>query len=51
MKRAITLALLIILSFSKISAQTLDTLTMGPGYSIQTWYKFETDKETKAPIN
>jgi hypothetical protein len=26
-------------------------LTMGAGYSIQSWYKFETDKETKSPIN
>ena len=51
MKKITTLALLITLSIVKISAQTLDTLTMGAGYSVQTWYKFETDKETKSPIN
>lgn len=51
MKKAITLTLLISLFFVKISAQTLDTLTMGAGYSVQSWYKFETDKETKSPIN
>ena len=51
MKKVTTFALFISLFFVKISAQTLDTLTMGPGYSIQTWYKFETDKETKSPIN
>jgi Secretion system C-terminal sorting domain len=51
MKRTTTLVLLIALSFTTISAQTLDTLTMGAGYSVQSWYKFETDKETKAPIN
>lgn len=51
MKKTTTLALLISLTASIISAQTLDTLTMGTGYSVQSWYKFETDKETKAPIN
>ena len=51
MKKIITLSILIALSASKMSAQTLDTLTMGAGYSVQSWYKFETDKETKAPIN
>ena len=51
MKKVITLALFISLFFVKLSAQTLDTLTMGAGYSIQSWYKFETDKETKSPIN
>jgi hypothetical protein len=51
MKKLITLALFAALICSKTTAQTLDTLTMGPGYSLQTWYKFETDKETKSPIN
>ena len=51
MKRATTLTLLIALSFATISAQTLDTLSMGAGYATQLWYKFETDKETKAPIS
>ena len=52
MKKIFTLALLIAAFFTSMTAQvTLDTLTMGPNYSIQSWYKFETDKETKAPIN
>ncbi len=51
MKRTTTFALLISLTASIISAQTLDTISMGPSYSTQTWYKFETDKETKSPIN
>jgi Secretion system C-terminal sorting domain len=52
MKKVFTSALLIAVFFATLTAQTvLDTLTMGPNYSIQTWYKFETDKETKAPIN
>jgi Secretion system C-terminal sorting domain len=52
MKKVFTSALLIVAFFTSMTAQTtLDTLTMGPNYSIQSWYKFETDKETKAPIN
>lgn len=51
MKKIITLGILIALSASKMSAQTLDTLTMGAGYTTQSWYKFETDKENKAPLN
>jgi Secretion system C-terminal sorting domain len=51
MKKVFTLALLAALFCSTLTAQTLDTLTMGPGYSLQSWYKFETDKETKAPIS
>jgi hypothetical protein len=52
MKKVFTSALLIAALFTTMTAQTLlDTLTMGPNYSVQTWYKFETDKETKAPIN
>jgi hypothetical protein len=51
MKKVFTSALLIAVFFATLTAQTLDTLTMGPNYSVQTWYKFETDKETKSPIN
>jgi Secretion system C-terminal sorting domain len=50
MKRVITLALFA-LCLTTLSAQTLDTISMGPNYSVQTWYKFETDKETKSSIN
>jgi hypothetical protein len=48
MKKVFTLALLAALFCSTLTAQTLDTLTMGSGYSLQSWYKFETDKETKS---
>ncbi|MDZ7878756.1 MAG: T9SS type A sorting domain-containing protein [Saprospiraceae bacterium] len=52
MKKGFTLALLMTVVFTTVKAQTVrDTLTMGPNYSVQTWYKFETDKETKAAIN
>jgi hypothetical protein len=51
MKKTTTLALFMAFSFATMSAQILDTISMGPNYSIQTWYKFETDKETKSPIN
>ena len=33
-----------------LNAQIVDTISMGAGYSQQTWYKFDTDKETKQPI-
>jgi hypothetical protein len=52
MKKVFTSALFMAACFTTISAQiTLDTISMGAGYSNQVWYKFETDKETKAPIN
>ncbi len=50
MKKVLTLALFA-LCLTTLSAQTLDTISMGPNYSVQTWYKFETDKETKSPID
>ena len=50
MKKVITLALFA-LCLTTLPAQTLDTISMGPNYSVQTWYKFETDKETKSPID
>ncbi len=42
-----TLTVLSLFFFSTISAQTVDTLSIGAGYSQQVWYKFETDVETK----
>lgn len=38
------------LSFFNLNAQIVDTISMGANYSQQTWYKFDTDKETKQPI-
>ncbi len=51
MKKVTILALFTAFYFTTLSAQTLDTLSMGLSYSIQNWYKFETDKETKSPTN
>lgn len=46
MKKVI-LPLLLFFSFSILSAQTLDTVSMGAGYANQVWYKIDTDVETK----
>jgi hypothetical protein len=51
MKNVTTLALFTAFYFTTLSAQTLDTISMGPGYANQVWYKYETDKETKSPMN
>jgi Secretion system C-terminal sorting domain len=34
-----------------LDAQTLDTVSIGAGYSQQVWYKLETDKEVKSIAN
>jgi hypothetical protein len=51
MKKFITLFLGIVLNFAFLNAQTLDTVSIGAGYSQQVWYKLETDKETKSSAN
>ena len=51
MKHFTTLALLLAVNFTISQAQKLDTVSMGASYSQQVWYKLETDKETKAPVD
>ena len=47
MKFFITLTASTMLMFNNLSAQTLDTISIGAGYTQQVWYKLETDVETK----
>ena len=51
MKNLTTLFLGLVLNFTFLNAQTLDTVSIGVGYSQQVWYKLETDKETKSLAN
>lgn len=47
MKRTATLIVGLVISYTSIVAQTLDTLSIGAGYTQTIWYNFETDVETK----
>lgn len=47
MKKTATLFVGLMLSLSSITAQTLDTLSIGAGYTQTVWYNIETDAETK----
>ena len=47
MKFFTTLTASTLLIASNLSAQTLDTISIGAGYTQQVWYKLETDVETK----
>lgn len=49
MKIFIQLTLITLICLPHLSAQTLDTISMGANFSQQVWYKFETDNETKKP--
>ena len=41
----------LVLNMAFLNAQTLDTISIGAGYSQQVWYKLETDKEVKSAAN
>ena len=47
MKFFTTLTVSTLLMLNNLSAQTLDTISIGAGYTQQVWYKLETDVETK----
>lgn len=47
MKFFTPLTAITLLTASNLSAQTLDTISIGAGYTQQVWYKLETDVETK----
>ena len=47
MKFFTTLTASTLLILNNLSAQTLDTISIGAGYTQQVWYKLETDVETK----
>ncbi len=47
MKFFTTLTVSTLLMLNNLSAQTLDSISIGAGYTQQVWYKLETDVETK----
>ncbi len=52
MSKFLTFFVACTLLITKTSAQiTLDTISIGAGYTQQVWYKIESDKEAKAPTN
>lgn len=51
MRNFTTLFVGLVLNFTCLNAQTLDTVSISAGYSQQVWYKLENDKEVKSSAN